>query len=198
MVRFYWNESFKELDFEEGALRKRYAVSNYGRVVSFTDSVQNGNIVKGGSLRGYNTLPLRPNGVSKTFYVHKLVAEQFLDKTGDDQQFVIHLDYNKSNNYIDNLKWANKQEMFAHQQLNPDVLEARKKQKGRKTQEGHKLTATQVMRLKKRIMDPNRKTRLKMIAKEFGISEMQLYRIKSGENWGHVEVEIKQDKENVK
>jgi len=27
---------------------------------------------------------------------------------------------------------------------------------------------------------------MKMIAKQFGISEMQLYRIKTGENWGSV------------
>jgi hypothetical protein len=27
---------------------------------------------------------------------------------------------------------------------------------------------------------------MKMIAKQFGVSEMQLYRIKSGENWGWV------------
>jgi hypothetical protein len=27
---------------------------------------------------------------------------------------------------------------------------------------------------------------MKQIAEHFGISEMQLYRIKSGENWGHV------------
>jgi hypothetical protein len=30
---------------------------------------------------------------------------------------------------------------------------------------------------------------LKMLAKQFGISEMQLYRIKSGENWGHVKID---------
>jgi hypothetical protein len=46
------------------------------------------------------------------------------------------------------------------------------------------------MRLKRKIFDPKRKSRLKIIAKQFGISEMQLYRIKSGENWGHVKIEI--------
>ena len=194
MVRFYWNETFKEIDFGKDALRKRYAITNYGRIISFTESVEKGSLIKGGTLRGYATLPLRPFGVSKTFYAHKLVAENFIEKTNEDQQYVIHIDYNKSNNYIDNLKWATKDEMFAHQQTNPVVLSARDKQKGRKTQEGHKLTATQVMRLKRRIMDPNRKTRLKIIAKEFGISEMQLYRIKSGENWGHIEVNLKEDK----
>ena len=44
------------------------------------------------------------------------------------------------------------------------------------------------MRIKKMLANPNRKTRLRLIAKQFGISEMQLYRIKSGENWGHVEI----------
>jgi hypothetical protein len=190
MVRSYWNEEWKEVKFEEGALKKRYAISNYGRIISFIGEIEDGDYIRGGKLRGYPTLPLRPFGKSKTFYVHKLVAEQFLTKASDDQSFVIHKDYNKSNNYIDNLQWANKKEMFEHQQKNPLVLEAREKQKGRKTQQGHKLTATQVMRLKKKIMDPNRKTRLKLIAKQFGISEMQLYRIKSGENWAHIEVDI--------
>jgi len=30
-----------------------------------------------------------------------------------------------------------------------------------------------------------------MIAKQFGISTMQVWRIKSGENWGHVKVDKK-------
>ena len=60
------------------------------------------------------------------------------------------------------------------------------KTKEKKTVQGHKLNATQVMRIKKMIADPERKTRMKMIAKQFNISEMQLYRIKSGENWGHI------------
>ncbi len=188
MIKSFWNEEWKDLNFEEGALRKKYAISNYGRIVSYTDNLENGNLVRGGVLRGYKTLPVRPFGKSKTFYVHKLVAEYFLEKKDDDHKYVIHLDYNKENNFVDNLKWATKDEMFSHQQKNPVVLEAREKQKGRKTVKGHKLTATQVIRLKKKILDPNRKTRLKLIAKQFGISEMQLYRIKSGENWGHIKI----------
>lgn len=189
MIRSFWNEEWKELIFEEGALRKRYAVSNYGRVVSFIDKLAEGTIVKGGTLGGYPTLPMRPFGKSTTFYIHKLVAELFLEKTDEEQTFVIHVDYNKKNNYFGNLKWAAKEEVFGHQQKNPSVLEARENQKNRFTVQGHKLTATQVMRLKKKINDPNRKTRLKMLAKQFGISEMQLYRIKSGENWGHIKVD---------
>jgi DNA-binding Xre family transcriptional regulator len=38
------------------------------------------------------------------------------------------------------------------------------------------------------LSDPNRKTRLKIIAKRFGVSEMTLQRIKTGENWGHIKI----------
>ncbi|MBN2165570.1 MAG: HNH endonuclease [Marinilabiliaceae bacterium] len=190
MIKSFWNEEWKEIKFEEGALKKRYAISNYGRLLSYINNIEEGCWIKGGLLRGYHTLPLRPFGKSRTYYVHKIVAELFLGEKTADKQYVIHKDYNKSNNFVQNLQWANKNEMFAHQQLNPTVLESREKQKGRKTVQGHKLNATQVMRLKKKINDPNRKTRLKMLAKQFGISEMQLYRIKSGENWAHIEVDI--------
>jgi hypothetical protein len=44
-----------------------------------------------------------------------------------------------------------------------------------------------VRRLKKILNDPNRRTRLKIIAKRFGVTTMQLRRIKTGENWSHVE-----------
>ncbi len=192
MIDSYWNEEWREIPFEKGALRKRYAVSNYGRVISYcADDRRDAVIVKGGVLKGYRTLPLRPFGRSTTFYVHKLVAESFIDKKHEDQQFVIHLDYNKCNNFVENLRWANKKDMFGHQQGNPSVLEGRKKMKGRKPCEGAKLTDTQVMLLKKRISDPERKTRLKIIARQFGISEIQLHRIKRGENWAHVKIQEK-------
>ncbi len=190
MITFFWNEEWKKINFEEGALKKNYAISNYGRVVSYTDSIKEGSLIKGGKLRGYGTLPVRPFGKSRTFYIHKLVAQYFIPKETEDATFVIHKDYNKNNNYTDNLRWCTKDEVFEHQKSNPAVLEARANQKGRKTDQGHKLSSTEVIRLKKKIFDPNRKSRLKIIAKQFGISEMQLYRIKSGENWGHVKVEI--------
>jgi len=194
MVESYWNEEWKEVNFEKGALRKRYAVSNYGRVVSFcADDMHDAKFVKGGTLKGYKTLPLRPFGRSTTYYVHKLVAEAFLEKQSSDRIYVIHLDYNKNNNFVDNLCWANKKEMFDHQQGNPSVIKGRKKMKLNPSCEGAKLTDTQVMLLKKRISDPGRKTRLKIIARQFGISEIQLHRIKRGENWGYVEIENQEE-----
>jgi hypothetical protein len=188
MIRFYPQEEWKQLDFEKDALRYNYMISNFGRILSYTDDPKEGRLLKGSLLGGYPTFVCRPFGKAKTFYIHKLVAEYFMEKENEEQTYVIHLDYNKTNNYEENLRWATKREMEVHQQDSPHVKRSRAERKDRKPQKGHKLTSTDVMRIKKKIFDPNRRTRLKIIAKQFGISEMQLYRIKSGENWSHVKV----------
>ena len=197
MIKSYWDEEWKEIDLGEDKLRYNYAVSNYGRIVSYSDSLEKGRLLKGSLVDGYPVFRYKQfykseNGTrikNKQIFIHKLVADSFRKRENDDQQFVIHLDYNKLNNHIDNLKWTSKREMELHQQTNPNVLLAREKRKETNPDKGHKLNATQVKRLKKKIFDPKRKTRLKILAKQFGISEMQLYRIKSGENWAHVTIE---------
>ena len=116
-------------------------------------------------------------------------------KISENQEYVLHLDFDKINNHISNLKWATYDEMRAHGFKSPKVIEAQRKfREFNIKRDGAKLTSTDVIRLKKRILDPNRKTRLRLIAKEFGISEMQIHRIKTGENWGHIKVEIPQKK----
>ena len=125
---------------------------------------------------------LQKTGKKTARYIHKLVAQTFIKKSKDLQQFVIHLDYNKENNKIWNLKWATKQEKEKHQFSNPRYDDPANKITRSKLTEG------QVKIIKRKLNDPNRKTRLKMIAKQFGVSEMQLHRIKSGENWSYVKV----------
>ena len=79
--------------------------------------------------------------------------------------------------------------MLEHSKTSPYVIEAKKKLiEHRIKSNGTKLIETQVIWLKKKLLDPNRKTRLKIFAKKFGVSEMTLHRIKSGENWGHIKV----------
>lgn len=51
-----------------------------------------------------------------------------------------------------------------------------------------KFTETEVIRLKRILHDPKRKTRYKIIARQLGVTEMQLHRIKTGENWGHIKI----------
>lgn len=188
-VKSYPGEAWKEISFPKGALKKNYAISNFGRLMSYTEEMSSGRLMKCGLVGGYPAFRPKPFGQYKTYYVHRLVGDAFLKRPSSDYDFVIHLDYDKENNRVGNLKWATKSEMQQHQQHSPLVLKSREERKNRRPQKGHKLTATDVMRIKKMIFNPKRKTRMKIIAKQFNISEMQLYRIKNGENWGHVKVD---------
>lgn len=161
----------------------RYEVSNFGRLRSFQNS-EKGEIIKGSVIQGYKSLNIRlPKGKSFNRYVHKLVAETFVEKPSIDHKFVIHLDFDKMSNHFENLKWVTKDEMVAHNKLNPAVIN---KPIPRRTK-NYKLTETKVRMIKKMLQHDS--TRLKMIAKQFGITHTQLNRIRSGENWGYVKID---------
>ena len=100
-----------------------------------------------------------------------------------EQTFVIHLDHDKLNNYVLNLRWATKDEMVEHNRQNPNVLNRVQPKRTR----NYKLTESKVMIIKKLLRNDN--NRLKMIAKQFGITHTQLNRIRSGENWKHVTID---------
>ena len=98
------------------------------------------------------------------------------------------MNHHRTSDHVDNLQWATKAEMLEHNKKSPFVIKARKKQladlKEKRKHKGNKLTSTQVMLLKKILLSPNRKTRLKIIARQFGVTEMQLYRIKNRRKLG--------------
>ena len=183
MVKTFWNEKWEKFTFEDSEnMRNKYAVSNYGRVVSYRDEIKNGKLLKGGKVGGYPTINVKPNGKAFTFYIHRVVADMFVSNPSN-HPYVIHLDYKKHNNYFENLRWVSKEVMNAHNDKNPNVI---KNRQNLLLPKEYKLNEGKVKIIKK--MLKNKKTRIKMIAKQFGVSEMQIYRIKSGENWGHVEI----------
>lgn len=117
--------------------------------------------------------------------VHRLVAEYFLNKPTEEHNLVAHLNHNKLDNRAENLKWMTREENVAHQKTSPHVIEAKKERLG-KRYEGSKvckLTSTKVMLIKKKL---NQGAKLKTLAKTFKVSDMQIHRIKTGENWGEV------------
>lgn len=174
----YQNERWKEIDFETDLRHDKYEVSNLGRIKSFAIEKVDGKVLKGGNVNGYRCITVKfDDAITRQYYVHRLVAETFLKKASKNQHYVIHLDYNKQNNSIYNLKWATEKELVAHNNKNPQVIKRRTT--------GYKLTEADV-RVIKRLLRSH-KTRLSMIAKRFGITHTQLNRIRSGENWGHVE-----------
>ncbi len=186
MIRSLSGESWKQLSFPGWKKqRNRYAVSSRGRLASYqTDLTADGKLLKGSLTTGYRTLNLHRPGEKGTLYLHREIAKLFLKKPSRNQHYVIHLNHQKQDNRIQNLRWATAEEMTAHQQKSPGKIAYRKIQATRIV--GLKLTAAQVKQIKKIIGDPKRKLTMKKLAARFGVSEMTLYRIKSGENWSRI------------
>lgn len=192
MAKFYENEKWKECVFPH-KLKLRYAVSNYGRMMSFKKTTKDGNILKCSNVDGYKVFRYKVNTKkriqNKHYFIHRLVAEKFLPKPKKSQVFVLHKNRKRNDNKASNLKWGSKEELILHNKKSPKVIAARKKLiEFNRMRDGHKLTVKQVMRLKAILLDPKRKQTIQKISQRFNISEMQAYRIKSGENWGHIKV----------
>lgn len=184
MIVSYNDEHWKYYKLEGSAAGEYFKVSNYGRVVRRFDEGEDEKPYSATSVNGYDVINVKSSGKRHfTKYLHKVVAQLFVENP-ENKEFVIHLDYNKLNNKANNLKWATQSELTKHHFNNLEVILSKEKRKI--NQPYTKLTEGKVRLIKRKIFDPNRRTRLKMIAKQFGISEMQLWRIKSGENWGHI------------
>jgi hypothetical protein len=191
-IRIYPNEQFKEIEVEY-ALKLRYAISNKGRLISFSENIEDCRLLKGSISDGYPTFSFRikkdGKTISKCLFLYKLVAHYFIPKQSEEQTYVLHLDYSRNNDDVNNLRWATRAEMIAHRNKNPNIIQARKSLIEHNLKaDGRKLTITKVMLIKTILSRPEQKTRLKMIAKQFGVSEMQIRRIASGENWGHIKI----------
>ena len=186
MIKKIPGEIWKQMQFSGyKKLKKKYAVSNHGRAASYIDSVaKDGNILNGSLTSGYRTLNLHVENGNGTIYFHREIAKLFCKKKSPKSKYVIHLNHKKLDNSSKNLKWATLEEVSDHQQNSPLKI-AYKKRQANKTV-GLKLNATQVKTIKDILKNPKRKLTYKQLASKYKVSEMTLYRIKSGENWGKV------------
>jgi len=178
MERNYPGEIWKKLQIADLHPSERYEISNYGRIKSFKTYPQ-GKIIKIPKIRGYRAIVLKmKNNKPVTKYIHKLVAEHFLPKESELQQYVIHIDFDKENNHVSNLRWVTRFTMYAHQKINPNYKRGKRY--------NAKLTEEQVLDIKRKLQDKS--VKLSVIAREFGITHTQLNRIRQGRNWAHVKV----------
>ncbi len=186
MIKKITGELWKQIKFSgHKGLRKKYAVSNHGRAASYQEDVlKDGKILDGSLTSGYRTLNLHLDEGNGTIYIHREVAKHFCEKKSPKYKYVIHKNHVKTDNNFKNLKWATLQEVSDHQQLSPLKI-AYKERQANKTK-GLKLTAAQVKAIKAAIASPKRKLTYKQMAAKYAVSEMTLYRIKSGENWGRI------------
>lgn len=186
MIKKLSGEVWKPLQFPGWKqLRKRYALSSHGRVASYSEDIlEDGKILNGSLTTGYKTLNLHRPGNNGTLYIHREIAKLFNKKPSPKHKYVIHQNHRKTDNAAQNLRWATLEDMIEHQQDSPAKIAYKKVQANRTV--GLKLNAAQVKSIKKTLSDKNRKLTIKKIAEKYGVSEMTLYRIKSGENWGRI------------
>lgn len=116
------NETWVDIKGYEG----HYQVSNKGGVRSLDRTVNIGKskqFKKGIVLKitkkrgGYLGVCLRKNGKSKNFYVHRLVAINFIENKNNLPQ-VNHIDGNKLNNNVSNLEWSSSKDNVLHSYKN--------------------------------------------------------------------------------
>ena len=182
-MKAFRNEKWKLFEKEDyDVSREEIYISNYGRVKRATKD-GDFELCNLGKINKFETFsyPKINKKAKYNFYVHRAVAFLFLEQK-EGQRFVIHKNHDLTDNYHENLSWVNQKELTKHQITNPK----RRAKFGIKP--GAKLTEGKVKVIKKKLLDENRRTRLRIIASQFGITTTQLYRIKSGENWGEVEV----------
>lgn len=121
---------------------------------------------------------------------HKAVAELFLEPNErPEAKFVIHKDYDKLNNHFNNLQWATQEEVNERYKKHPKViLREFKKQfldDYKPNVRATKLSEEDVLVIKTKL---KKGYTLRKLAKQFGVSDMQIHRIKTEENWSHVKL----------
>lgn len=107
---------------------KSFSVSNKGRVkrlsrvlyvsdcltknaysYNISEKILNGSITK----FGYHRINITEQGRSRLCFIHRMVAEAFIENSGNKPQ-VNHIDGNKLNNHANNLEWCTQLENMSH------------------------------------------------------------------------------------
>lgn len=186
MIKKLAGEIWKPLTFSGSKeLRNRYAVSSLGRIASYREDIlKDGKLLNGSLTTGYRTLNLHRPGHKGTLYIHREIAKLFLKRPSPRYKYVIHKNHDKLDNSVKNLQWATLEQMIEHQQESPAKVAYKERQANREV--GLKLTAAQVRKIKEQLNKQNRRLTIKQLADKYGVSEMTMYRIKSGENWGRI------------
>ena len=174
-------ERWKELELKKGVTTKRYAISNRGRIVSFKNKIDDGYVLRPRLTQGYPSVTIGREANRQNYYLHRLVAEYFLKQPSGRHNFVIHVDHIKDNNSVDNLKWVRHETQIEHALTDPNVVVRQN------PAAGPKLNTSKVKQIKRALQSKKQPT-LKALARQFKVSDMQIHRIKTGENWSHVVV----------
>ena len=170
-------EEWKKIPFAPG-----YEISNHGRVKNRIEKkynnafgkIKNPHITKS----GYDNVCLIVNGRAKTFGAHRLVYAVF---KGDipSGYYVHHIDNNKLNNRVDNLKVVTPSENCKHA-----LADKRKKILKGEDAPGSKLTEKDVKEIRKLLQEG--RLLQKEIGKMYGVANNTICGINRRHTWKHL------------
>ena len=114
------DEIWKDIEGYSG----KYQVSNFGNVRStyvnrcmfgkYKMKIEKETLLKQiDNGAGYLKVNLKSNGKRKNCFVHRLVAEAFVENKNG-YRYVNHIDYNKLNNHSNNLEWCTQKQNILH------------------------------------------------------------------------------------
>ena len=105
-------EIWKDILYEGKFTGKK--ISNYGRMRGLDEKIYK-TYDNGAGYKFYVITRFKSGSkwIAITKYVHRLVAESFLDNQ-DNLPQVNHKDYDKSNNHVDNLEWISRKSNIDH------------------------------------------------------------------------------------
>lgn len=178
-------EEWKDIEGYEGA----YQVSRSGEVKGLPRRVYRRDGTKGAMLdervlkgamnsSGYLTVTLSLNSKQKSSFIHRLVAEAFIENPNDFEQ-VNHKDRNKLNNHVENLEWVTPQENSAH----GNSLESDKERNRGSSNPNSKLTekcVIEIRRLRKKGI------KIQEIADKFDIHNSSVSTICNNKSWKQI------------
>jgi DNA-binding transcriptional regulator YiaG len=148
---------------------KRMVNHNYGGLKIVNERVMSQRTAK------YKNLMLCKEGEERIFWVHRLVAESFIENP-DNKPEVNHKDANCHNNNVDNLEWATRAENQIHA-VQHDLF---KTKYGKNPYKNRDLAATFT---EIRSLYKEKGVRQKEIAKTFSIDQSTVSRIFNNKRW---------------
>lgn len=154
-----------------------YSVSNLGRIKSTGKRGQNGTariLIPYPGKYGHGRVQLCRNGTKTKALVHQLVARAFIGDPPTPDHEVNHIDFDPTNNRVDNLEWVTHRQNILH---SADRL-------ARSPGEKHgqaKLTAVDVAAIKERYAAGG--ISFVKLGALFGVCAQQCHRIVRGERW---------------
>jgi hypothetical protein len=156
---------------------KQYKDTRY--YVDFVGNVYtNGKKLKSRHAKGgYKQINLYVDGRRITKQIHRLVAETYLPNPENKPQ-VNHRDGNKDNNWLGNLEWNTPLENVEH-----SIRTGLRDTKG-ENNFGSKLTEKEVKEIRDKFVP--RQYTYKMLAQEYNVSQMTIYRIISNTSWYYI------------